>query len=693
MLYRITDGTLAIGGENLLEHFDFEIKGRERIAITGPNGSGKTTFLRLIAGELSLERDDHRQGEGIYLARNVTIGMLRQQAFADTSHTIQEEVMELCPSRDTWDRERFEFEQEYDRIFTGFGFAKEDKEKLLSDFSGGEQTKIAMVRLLLAKPDILLLDEPTNHLDMESVRWLENYLQNYPGAVVMVSHDRYFIDETAEIVYELTDKKLVRYVGNYTQFRQQKLKNLAIWKKQYEQQQAELERLNQLVERFKHKPKKAAFARSRKKLIERMEKLPTPPTLAEHIFTGELVPAVMGGKWVAEAEELKIGYDGKAIAELSLRIRRGQKIGIIGPNGAGKTTFLKTVAGLLAPVKGKCQLGLHIEPGYFDQQTASLTSDKKVLEHFHDLFPAMPEKDVRNELAAWLFEGADVQKTVSDLSGGEKARLVLAEILEKRPNFLMLDEPTNHMDIPARETLESAFRAYKGTMLFISHDRYFVEQVADALLIFENGRVSYYPFGYRHYMERLERMNQYRAAGVSEEDAAVVLGQMSAEDQALIAGLKNVPKGATLLGHELSTDQAFLDWQLRLAAEAMADAAEKAENYYHSVKKTKQDGWKKWIEQVCDDEVGSSDVKELTSVDENLYPESVGSQVDDVLEQWYKSCLDWYDIWEEMHPQVLEHKEEYPDAELTMKLHEAEEAVKNEKAWLSLDELKNQVEQ
>ena len=667
MLYRITDGTLAIGGENLLEHFDFEIKGRERIAITGPNGSGKTTFLRLIAGELFLERDDRRQGEGIYLARNVTIGMLRQQIFENTAHTVQEEMMVLCPSRDTWDRERFEFEQEYDRIFTGFGFAKEDKEKLLSDFSGGEQTKIAMVRLLLEKPDILLLDEPTNHLDMESVRWLENYLQNYSGAVVMVSHDRYFIDETAEIVYELTDKKLVRYVGNYTQFRQQKLKNLAIWKKQYEQQQAELERLNQLIERFKHKPKKAAFARSKKKLIERMEKLPTPPTLAEHIFTGELVPAVMGGKWVAEAEELKIGYDGKAIAELSLRIRRGQKIGIIGPNGAGKTTFLKTVAGLLAPVKGKCQLGLHIE-----QQSAALTSDKKVLEHFHDLFPAMPEKDVRNELAAWLFEGADVQKTVSDLSGGEKARLVLAEILEKRPNFLMLDEPTNHMDIPARETLESAFRVYKGTMLFISHDRYFIEQVADALLIFENGQVSYYPFGYRHYMERLERMNQFRAAGVSEEDAAVVLGQMSAEDQALIAGLKNVPKGATLLGHELSTDQAFLDWQLRLAAEAMADAAEKVENYYHSVKKTKQDEWEKWIEQVY---TGEDEISDDNSV--KVYMESGQAETDamenisyteennvnaegqeaEILNKWYKTCLDWYDIWGEIHPYVEEQKD------------------------------------
>ena len=507
---------------------------------------------------------------------------------------------------------------------------------------------------------------------MESVRWLENYLQNYSGAVVMVSHDRYFIDETAEIVYELTDKKLVRYVGNYTQFRQQKLKNLAIWKKQYEQQQEELERLNQLIERFKHKPKKAAFARSKKKLIERMEKLPTPPTLAEHIFTGELVPAVMGGKWVAEAEELKIGYDGKAIAELSLRIRRGQKIGIIGPNGAGKTTFLKTVAGLLAPVKGKCQLGLHIELGYFDQQSAALTSDKKVLEHFHDLFPAMPEKDVRNELAAWLFEGADVQKTVSDLSGGEKARLVLAEILEKRPNFLMLDEPTNHMDIPARETLESAFRVYKGTMLFISHDRYFIEQVADALLIFENGQVSYYPFGYRHYMERLERMKQYRAAGVSEKDAAVVLGQMSAEDQALIAGLKNVPKGATLLGHELSTDQAFLDWQLRLAAEAMADAAEKAENYYHSVEKTKQDEWEQWIGQVytSEDEISDDNSVKVymesgqaeTDAMENIsYTEennvNAEGQEAEILNKWYKTCLDWYDIWGEIHPYVEEQKD------------------------------------
>ena len=306
-----------------------------------------------------------------------------------------------------------------------------------------------------------------------------------------------------------------------------------------------------------------------------------------------------------------------------------------------------------------------------------------------------------------------MQKTVSDLSGGEKARLVLAEILEKRPNFLMLDEPTNHMDIPARETLESAFRVYKGTMLFISHDRYFIEQVADALLIFENGQVSYYPFGYRHYMERLERMQQYRDAGVSEEEAAVVLGQMSAEDQALIAGLKNVPKGANLLGHELSTDQAFLDWQLRLAAEAMADAAEKAENYYHSVEKTKQDEWEKWIGQVYTDEneildvgaVNSDMISECkvsgceenseksNSVLEKKYSERDGSQVEAVLDKWYKACLDWYDIWEEMHPYVEDHKEEFSDAELNMKIREAEDAVKDEKAWLSLDELKKQVGQ
>ena len=376
---------------------------------------------------------------------------------------------------------------------------------------------------------------------------------------------------------------------------------------------------------------------------------------------------------------------------ISFSIAEGQKVGLVARNGTGKSTLMSVLMDKEGHESGDIIYRRDLKVGYLEQ-SPQFDPEESVLQacfnHEDD-----PEKVLKAKQILTQLHITNLEQPMGQLSGGQQKRVALANVLITEPDFLMLDEPTNHMDIPARETLESAFRVYKGTMLFISHDRYFIEQVADALLIFENGQVSYYPFGYRHYMERLERMKQYRAAGVSEEDAAVVLGQMSAEDQALIAGLKNVPKGATLLGHELSTDQAFLDWQLRLAAEAMAEAAEKVENYYHSVKKTKQEEWEKWIEQVCDDEVGSSDVKELISVDENLYPESVGSQVDDVLEQWYKSCLDWYDIWEEMHPQVLDHKEEYPDAELTMKLHEAEEAVKNEKAWLSLDELKNQVEQ
>ena len=637
MLYQIIDGTLAAGSEILLEHFDFEIKGRDRIAVVGPNGAGKTTLLRLIAGELTLERDDRRQMSGVRLARNVTIGMLSQQAFTETDRTVEEEIMAICPARDTWDRERFDFEQEYDRIFTGFGFTKPDKQKKLSEFSGGEQTKIAMIRLLLMQPDILLLDEPTNHLDMETVEWLEQYLRSYTKAVVMVSHDRFFLDRTAEIVYELTGKKLVRYAGNYTEYRRQKYKKIEIQTKQYAQQQAEIDRLETLIERFKHKPKKAAFARSKKKVLERMEKLPKPDRLEEHLFTGDLLPAVPGSKWALETEKLQPGYD-RPLLELSLRIRKGQKIGIIGSNGAGKSTFLKTVAGILPPFKGKCQTGMNIQMGYFDQQTAALDSEESVLAHFHRLFPAMIEKEARQYLAAYLFEGADVCKKVGQLSGGEKSRLVLAEILGTRPNFLVLDEPTNHMDIPAKETLESAFKAYRGTMLFVSHDRYFIEQVADALLIFENGKASYYPFGYRHYLERKERMEALgRSTSISGSTAGNEAGDnmaaiIRAEDQALIAGLQNVPKGASLLGHELSTEQAFLDWQLRLAAEAMEQKKQQVEK--------------------LTEEMEEHRIKTYASPDWMQEPDEDCWQDDRMAEAfsaWQQACLDWYDIWMEIH--------------------------------------------
>lgn len=310
MLYQISDGTLTYGEREVLSHIDFTIKGKEKLALVGANGTGKTTLLRVIAGELELDRDDKRKEPEITLAREFTIGMLKQSTPAE-----------------------------------------EDE----SELSGGQQTGRRLRELLEQQPDLLLLDEPTNHLDPDAVEWLEKQLRNYPGAVLFASHDRYFLDQTADGVYELSNGRLTRYSGNYTDYRRRKQQKLALEKKAYDRQQEEIARLNELIERFKHKPKKAAFARSRRTLLEHMEKLDPPEADDIHIFAQELMPVTRGSKWPVVTDHLKIGYD-HVLAELSLRIRRGQKIGIIGANGAGKSTFLKTLAGYLPPLDGTCAL-------------------------------------------------------------------------------------------------------------------------------------------------------------------------------------------------------------------------------------------------------------------------------------------------------------------------------------------------
>lgn len=595
MLYQILNGTVSVGGNTILDHIDFEIREKEKIAIVGANGTGKTTLLRLISGELELDRDDKRNTPGVKTSRNVTVGMLRQSNTADASKTIEEILLEGCPERDSFSKERFAYEMEYDRLFTGFGFEKSDKKKLFREFSGGEQTKIGLIRLLLEKPDILLLDEPTNHLDIETVEWLEDYMKIYPNAVVFVSHDRFFLDQVVTAVYELERKKLRRYAGNYTQYRQQKAKDIKQQTKAYERQQAELKRLNELIEKFKHKPSKASFARSRKSIIERMELIEKPEAEAGSFFTGAIEPEVLGPKWVYEAEHLKIGYNGRVIKELSLKLRRGQKIGIIGANGTGKTTFLKTVAGELPAVDGKGNLGNNVLLAYYDQQTASIQSEDTVLKHFHDLYPAMTEKEVRNTLGMYLFSGQDAAKKVSNLSGGEKARLMLAELITGRPNLMVLDEPTNHMDIKAKETLESAFKAYTGTMLFVSHDRYFISQLADAILVFEADRVMYYPFGYEHYLNHCRR-----------DDGEDISALMEAENQALVAGLRAVPKPERHRLKEINTEEAYIDWRLRLAAEPVEAAREEVD-------------------------------RQLLIWDEEKLEEAV--------DNWTYECLKWYDVY------------------------------------------------
>lgn len=692
MLYQIKDGTVSVGGQTILSHVDFYIKEKEKIAVVGKNGAGKTTLLRLLAGELQLDRDDRRgmdtinSGErgndiarknvksgkrkntntnsalGIVTSRYITIGILRQADSSNQDKTIEEILLESCPDKDTFSKERFDYEMEYDRLFTGFGFEKSDKTRLFRSFSGGEQTKISLIKLLLEKPDLLLLDEPTNHLDMKTVEWLEDYLINYPKAVVMVSHDRAFLDAVAAGVYELENGALHRYAGNYTQYRQQKLKNLQIRRKAYERQQAEIAHNNELIDKFKHKPKKAAFARSRKTMLARMKLIEKPVEDEAHIFTGNIEPQFPGGKWVYEAKELKIGYDGRALLELSLRIRRGQKIAVIGDNGIGKSTFLKTVAGLIPPIKGTNQLGSNLLVGYFDQQSALIDSDKTVRDHFHELFPALNEKDLRKTLGMYLFGGANASKRISSLSGGEKSRLVLAELLTGRPNLMILDEPTNHMDIPAKETLESAFKAYTGTMLFVSHDRYFIKQVADAILVFENDKVMYYPFGYDHYISRLK---------ASQDGNLPAL--MQAKDAAMVEALAAVPKRERHETRQLSTDEAYLEWKLALAAEPVAKAAEEAEKVYEELCEAESalkaemlrscdlsDFCEKILcgnnlaveDKSCDifNEKLNQNIINADTTKENV--DKLRLQYEKVADSWTNECTKWYDIYlDEMYPE------------------------------------------
>lgn len=664
MLYQITDGTVSAGGHVILSHVDFEIKGNEKIALVGRNGAGKTTLLRLIAGELSLDRDDKRQRLGVTRSRQLTVGMLRQQAFSDREQTVEEILLAACPFRDTFARERFEYEQEYDRIFTGFGFSRADKHKKIGDFSGGEQTKIALIRLLLEKPDILLLDEPTNHLDIATIQWLEQYLKRYEHAVVLVSHDRFFLDQVAEAVVEVSDGKLTRYAGNYSEYRAEKRKRIERQRKAWERQKEEEDRLNGVIERFRHKPTKASFARAKKKQLERMERVEKPVEDDVHLFTGDIEPLISGSKWVFEAAHLKIGYD-RALLEITLRIRRGQKIGILGANGAGKSTFLKTVAGLLQPfqekdqsVERRCVLGNNITIGYFDQHSAEIQSEKSVAEHFHDLFPSMTEKEVRNILGMYLFPGKLASRRVSDLSGGEKARLVLAELLQSRPNFLVLDEPTNHMDVQAKETLESAFQAYKGTILFVSHDRYFIRQVARSVLIFEENGPMYYPFGYEHYLEKKQKAEEY-----GEELSA----QVKAEDAALLEGMRAVPKAERHRLREFSTEEAYADWKLRLVYEKL----EPEELEYGRLEAEYQgllDDWKMseayWMpdgaartnaDTGADVEPAEMPVVEAAGLTEDMIPglpENVAAakaQRDEAWKRWHEQCMAWFEVYEEVH--------------------------------------------
>ena len=534
MNYKIVNGAVSYGADTILEEINFEIKDKDKIAIVGRNGCGKTTLLKCIIDNTLLEQGVGEGKFGVYKQGSPVLGYLKQIQFEDTDATLVEEIRKVYSDiillenkinklenklqSDSDEKlikeytsalekykymDGYTYKKEYETAIYKFGFTKEDMNKKISEFSGGQKTKIALIKLILSKPDILMLDEPTNHLDITTIEWLESYLKNYPKAIVIVSHDRMFLDKIVNKVYEIEYGAITEYTGNYTAFELQKRQNYEKQLKDYEYQQKEIKRLQSIADRFRYKPTKAKMALSKLKKIEQMKLVDEPNKYDLNTFSTNFKMNEESGKLVVTVENLKIGYD-KPIAEISFSLYRGQKLGIIGAKGKGKSTLLKTLIGNLPKISGKYEYGYHVDKEYFDQQMEFEDANRTVLEEFENEFPKLTNTQVRGALASFMFYGEDVDKQISSLSGGEKVRLQLCKILKKGPNFLLLDEPTNHMDIIGKESLENLLKAYEGTVIVVSHDRYFINKIADCLLIFKENGVEYFDGTYAEYIEKNE---------------------------------------------------------------------------------------------------------------------------------------------------------------------------------------------
>lgn len=532
MNYRITNGSVSYGAETILEEINFNVKGKEKVAIVGRNGSGKSTLLKAIISNELLSEGVGTEKFSVYKENVKEIGYLKQIDFEDDNITMLDEILKVYKEiidlekkmeslvkkmqsdsseelakeySKTHDRyellEGYTYKKEYETAINKFGFSNEDKLKKISEFSGGQRTKIAFIKLLLSKPDLLLLDEPTNHLDITTIEWLEEYLKSYPKAVVIVSHDRMFINKIVDKIYEIEYGSMTEYSGDYEFFEKQKRVNYERQLKDFEFQQKEIKRLNDIADRFRYKPTKAKMALSKLKQIERMVKVEEPNKYDLKTFKTNFEIKQESGNNVLTVQDLEIGYD-IPLSSCSFNLYKGQKLGIIGSNGIGKSTLLKTLVGNVNPISGNYEFGHNVQIGYFDQQMLGLNPDKTVFDDFYDEFPELTVTEVRNSLAAFMFSGEDVFKEVKMLSGGEKVRLSLSKILKRGPNLLILDEPTNHLDIIGKESLENMLQSYKGTLIFVSHDRFFVNKIADSILSFENGTSKYYPYGYEYYLEK-----------------------------------------------------------------------------------------------------------------------------------------------------------------------------------------------
>ncbi|PTJ90680.1 ABC-F family ATP-binding cassette domain-containing protein [Staphylococcus simulans] len=556
ILLQLNNVSKSFDGEEIFSDVHFEVKSHEKIGIVGRNGAGKSTLMKIIAGV-----DGYDSGN-VSKIKNLKVGYLTQQMTLDTDHTVWEEMSKpfaylkqieqemqaetnwLANHADEYESETFkdhmaryealsnqferlegyQFESKIKTVLHGLDFNEEDFNRSVNDFSGGQKTRLSLAQMLLSEPDLLLLDEPTNHLDMETTQWLEDYLNYFKGAIVIISHDRFFLDKTVNQIYDVALGAVQHYVGNYSKFITQRDQYYQKRMQEYERQQAEIKRLETFVEKNITRASTSGMAKSRRKVLEKIERI-DKPMLDARSANIQFDFDRNTGNDVYHIRNLEIGYAEPVIAPITMEITKGNHLAVIGPNGIGKSTFIKTVADRIPKLGGEIIHGANLRVGYYDQKQAEFKSNKTILDYVWDQYPTMPEKDVRAVLGRFLFVQDDVKKIINDLSGGEKARLQLALLMLERNNVLILDEPTNHLDIDSKEMLEQALQDFEGTLIFVSHDRYFINQLANKVFDMQPDGGTVYAGNYQYYLDKTEEK-----AAIAAKNEAQQAAQISTEE-------------------------------------------------------------------------------------------------------------------------------------------------------------------
>lgn len=586
MYLKITNGSIEINNKVILEDINFLIKNNEKVGLVGRNGSGKTTLLKGITGQipftngydkLHIEKDKFKIGyvsqENLTDPDTLLIDYIRssykeiinieknlESLEKEMSNSYKEET--LIKYNDLLESYEFlggyTYKKEYITALNKFGFNTDVYNKKISEFSGGELTKLSLLKLLLSRPDLLILDEPTNHLDITAIEWLENYLKEYKNNIILVSHDRMFLDSICNIIYLIEYGTTKKYVGNYTSYIKQREEEYIKALKDYNRQKKEIKRLEELVDRFKYKPTKAKMAMSKLKQIEKMVKIEKPETFDKKTFKINFNPTTTSYKDVLKLKNLSVGYT-KELFNIDLNLEREDKLGIIGDNGIGKSTLIKTITGVITPIKGKVILGQNVKYAYFSQQLENLNKENTIYDEIKNTFNKMTPLEVRTLLGSFNFKGDDVFKQIKDLSGGEKVRVSLCKILNSKPNLLILDEPTNHLDLINKETIESLLTDYKGTLIIVSHDRYLINKVCTKLLVIEKNKTTLYNYGYKEYLEKRvvsdsPKVNKEEKPKKEKKNIDKTNGKKIIEKE-----INDLEKKVNLLNNELLKSEVYMD--------------------------------------------------------------------------------------------------------------------------------------